>query len=156
MRRILSLVCLVMLSVLVVTAQPQAPQSVQQAPPPPPAAPPQSIKVTTNLIVEEVSVKDKSGKPIEGLTPNDFVLTEDGVPQTISFVTFERIQAAPVPTTPAPPPPPAVATAARAHRCRLLRRLRVIPVTAITVCWRYISICPRCSPPISCERLNPR
>ena len=53
----------------------------------------QPIRVTTHLVVEEVTVKDKNGKPMEGLTTNDFVLTEDGAPQTISFIEFQRLQA---------------------------------------------------------------
>jgi VWFA-related protein len=139
MRRMLSLFCFVMLSVLVVAAQPPQqpapppaaaspsapapstqPQSLQQGPPPPPIAaapPPQSIKVTTNLIVEEVAVKDKSGKPIEGLTTNDFVLTEDGVPQTISFVAFQRIQSAPA--VAAPSAAPIAAAAPRATQVQI-------------------------------------
>ena len=43
------------------------------------------------LIVQTVSVKDKDGKPIEGLTAKDFTVTEDGEPQTISFVEFQRL-----------------------------------------------------------------
>jgi hypothetical protein len=35
----------------------------------------------TQLIVEEVTVKDKKGKVIEGLTKEDFILTEDGKPR---------------------------------------------------------------------------
>src|SRR5271169_6250625 len=45
----------------------------------------QKITVNTNLVVEQVSVKDKKGNPIPGLTAKDFTLTEDGVAQTIRF-----------------------------------------------------------------------
>src|ERR1700674_4952150 len=34
----------------------------------------------TRLVVETVSVKDKNGKPIEGLTAKDFTILEDGEP----------------------------------------------------------------------------
>ena len=49
------------------------------------------VRSTTRLIVQTVTVKDKDGKPIEGLTAKDFVVTEDGEPQTISFVEFQRL-----------------------------------------------------------------
>ena len=44
-----------------------------------------TIKVQSNLVVEAVEVKDKQGHFVQGLTAKDFVLTEDGVPQTIKF-----------------------------------------------------------------------
>ncbi len=68
------------------------------------AAPPQKeqpfkIQVKTELVVEVVSVKDKDGKTIEGLTEKDFVVTEDSIPQTIGLFQFERFD-----DTPAAPP----------------------------------------------------
>ena len=51
-----------------------------------------TFRTTTRLIVQTVSVKDKNGTPVEGLTANDFVVTEDGEPQTIAFVEFQRLQ----------------------------------------------------------------
>ena len=58
----------------------------------PPAQPPAqssegAAKFTSNtqLVVETVMVKDKSGKPVEGLTAKDFTITEDGKPQAIVF-----------------------------------------------------------------------
>ena len=84
---------------------------------PQPQAPP-VFRSGAQLTVETVTVKDKSGKPIEGLTAKDFSITEDGVPQAISFVEFQRVpspsdplQAADaVPAAPAavaaPPRPP--------------------------------------------------
>ena len=45
----------------------------------------------TRLIVQTVTVKDKDGKPIEGLTAKDFVVTEDGEPQDIAFVEYQRL-----------------------------------------------------------------
>ena len=52
-----------------------------------------TFSTTANLVVETVSVKDKSGKPIEGLTAQDFTITEDGMPQTIKFFEFQKLQA---------------------------------------------------------------
>jgi VWFA-related protein len=52
---------------------------------------PFTIRVGTQLVVQTVSVTDKEGKPIEGLTADDFVLTEDGVPQTLSVFEFQKL-----------------------------------------------------------------
>ncbi|MGB7285186.1 MAG: VWA domain-containing protein [Candidatus Acidiferrum sp.] len=49
------------------------------------------ISVSTQLVVETVVVKDKKGKPIEGLTAKDFVLTENGVPQAIRFCEHQQL-----------------------------------------------------------------
>jgi VWFA-related protein len=65
---------------------------------PQPQAPP-VFRSGAQLTVETVTVKDKSGRPIEGLTAKDFSITEDGVPQTISFVEFQRV---PNPSDPLP------------------------------------------------------
>ena len=66
---------------------------------------PFTIKVDTQLVVQTVVVKDKDGKPIEGLTEKDFSVTEDNVPQTISVFEFQRLDDAPAPaTTPAAAP----------------------------------------------------
>ena len=64
-------------------------------------AQPVKITVNTQLVVETVSVTDKNGKAIEGLTAKDFVVTEDGVAQTVSFCEYQKMQEV------APPPAPA-------------------------------------------------
>src|SRR5206468_1544139 len=81
----------------------------------PPSTPPRAqsgvtFRSGTRLIVETVTVKDKSGKPIEGLTAKDFTLTEDGEPQTISFVEFQRVDGTPGPAQAAAPAPAPVAS----------------------------------------------
>jgi VWFA-related protein len=50
-----------------------------------------TISVSTQLVAETVLVKDKKGNPIRGLTAKDFAITEDGVPQTISFCEPEEL-----------------------------------------------------------------
>jgi VWFA-related protein len=62
-----------------------------------------TLSVRSQLIVEAVTVKDKQGKPIQGLTANDFVLTEDGVPQKIRFCDHQTL---PTTAEPLPPTPP--------------------------------------------------
>jgi hypothetical protein len=62
-----------------------------------------TFQTTSQLVVETVSVKDKDGNPITGLTAKDFAITEDGVPQTIKFFEFQKLTDAPPsqPRTPA-------------------------------------------------------
>src|SRR5204862_325963 len=70
-----------------------------------------TFRAATRLTIVDVTVTGKDGRPIEALTANDFTLTEDGVPQTISLVAFQRVDAVDAATTvqsptPAPSPPP--------------------------------------------------
>jgi len=62
-----------------------------------------TIRATTRLIIENVSVKDKSGNTIPGLTKNDFVVTEDGVPETLSYAEYQHL---PEDAQPLPPQAP--------------------------------------------------
>ncbi len=85
-----------------------------------PAAPAQAATMpkftsSTQLVVEIVSVKDKNGNIIEGLTAKDFTVTENGVPQTLSFCEFQKLEekAEPAAATPtAAPAAPATPKAA--------------------------------------------
>src|SRR5215207_6862740 len=61
--------------VLVLVALLGAALPAQQQPGSTPAAP--TFRSGTRLIVQTVSVKDKDGRPIEGLTARDFTVTED-------------------------------------------------------------------------------
>src|SRR5260370_41855125 len=69
-----------------------------------------TFQTTTRLVVETVAVKDKNGKAIEGLTAEDFVVTEDGVRQDIRFFEFQTLpetpDTAPIMTSSAPAPFP--------------------------------------------------
>src|ERR1017187_10608327 len=61
---------------LVLAAMP--PQTQQATQTPPPATPKGVVKfgATTQLVVVDVTVKDKSGNPIKGLKPADFNTTD--------------------------------------------------------------------------------
>ena len=48
------------------------------------------FKTTAQLVVKSVTVKDKNGNAIEGLTAKDFTITEDNVPQTVAFCEFQK------------------------------------------------------------------
>src|SRR5882762_6073335 len=51
-----------------------------------------TFQTSTQLVIQTVNVKDKSGKAIEGLTAKDFTVTEDGVPQNIKFFEFQKLE----------------------------------------------------------------
>jgi VWFA-related protein len=84
-----------------------------------PLAPPKAYKfeTTTQLVIVNVDVKDKSGKAIEGLKSGDFTVFEDGKPQQVKVFEYQRLEDAvlPEPTLtprkPATPAAPATATA---------------------------------------------
>jgi len=73
-----------------------------QAPKPP--APPKGVQsqvqsstgvatfsASATLVLEQVNVKDKDGKAIEGLKKEDFTVLEDNKPQTIKFFDYEKL-----------------------------------------------------------------
>jgi VWFA-related protein len=90
--------------VLSVSAQQPARQAApapQQPGAAPAAAPAKMYKfeASTQLVVEDLIIKDKSGEPVKGLKASDFVVTEDGKPQKVEFVEFQKLEeaAAPMP-----------------------------------------------------------
>ena len=58
-----------------------------------------TFSASSQLVVETVVVTNKNGDPVAGLTANDFVVTENGVPQTIRVFDFQSL-----PTQPATAP----------------------------------------------------
>jgi len=60
---------------------------------------PATFKARSNLVIADVTVKDKSGKPIDGLKQSDFSIFEDGKPQKISVFEHQSLT-----TEPEPPP----------------------------------------------------
>src|SRR5438045_521456 len=68
-----------------------------------------TFQVTTNLVVVNVTAKDKNGNPLEGLKASDFTVTEDGKPQQIGVFEYQRLEDAtlPAPTPSAPEASPA-------------------------------------------------
>src|SRR5882672_3009576 len=74
-----SMLGLLMLSILAASAQSQEKKEPKKA------ADDDVIKVTANLVNFDVIVKDKKGRVITDLKPEDFTVYENGVPQKIEF-----------------------------------------------------------------------
>lgn len=49
------------------------------------------FSTTVQLVIVDASVKDASGKPVEGLKSGDFVVTENDTPQAVSVFEFQKI-----------------------------------------------------------------
>ena len=50
------------------------------------------LRSATNVVLVDVRVYDKSGKPVTDLKPSDFRVTEDGVQQTVSSFSLEDVE----------------------------------------------------------------
>ena len=52
------------------------------------------FEANSQLVVVNVSAKDKNGAPLDGLKASDFTVTEDGKPQQIKVFEFQRLEEA--------------------------------------------------------------
>ncbi|HWY78694.1 MAG TPA: hypothetical protein VN281_23980, partial [Verrucomicrobiae bacterium] len=50
------------------------------------------IRAASDVVRIDVEVTDKSGKPVKGLTANQFTITDDGKPQKISTFAYSDIE----------------------------------------------------------------
>ena len=91
---------------MVLSAQP--PQT-QQDTPAPASKGPTKFATTLQLVLVDISVKDKSGQPLKGLKPADFTILEDGKKQDIKIFQFQELE-----ETAMPEPVPAIKPAAPA------------------------------------------
>ncbi len=79
----------------------------QQTPAPTAAVPKTGVPVfraSSNLVIVDVTVKDKNGNAIEGLTKEDFNVMEDGKPQRVDVFEHQKLTLDPEP----PDPPPSL------------------------------------------------
>lgn len=79
---------------LQVPAQP-APQPAAQPAAPAPEAEQPIFRSGVKLVLVDVSVTGPGDEPVADLTPADFELTEDGIPQTVEQATLVRLDGAP-------------------------------------------------------------
>src|SRR5580658_10165769 len=63
---------------------------------------PANFSISSQLVVETVNVKDKNGKPVEGLTAKDFTVTEDGAEQSIRLFEYQKVSEVAEPERPIP------------------------------------------------------
>ncbi|QOY87391.1 VWA domain-containing protein [Paludibaculum fermentans] len=92
----------------------------------PDAAP--TFTSSAQLVVRTVFVKDKAGRPVQGLTAKDFTITEDGKLQTVSLCEFQTLSGPPAGTEPAalPQPRPGAAHSAFSQPAGYYRNRRLL------------------------------
>ncbi len=115
-----------------------------------------TLTAKSQLVVETVVVKDKQGKFIPGLTAKDFTVTEDGAPQTITFLRAPGPRRRMRRRCPSPRPARKRSnstSASPAPRSRPKRRKAT--ATRIAACSRFTSTCPPCARPTSCAPSRP-
>ncbi len=83
------------------------PQTQQGTPAPATSKGPTKFATTLQLVLVDISVKDKSGQPMKGLKPGDFTITEDGKKQDIKIFQFQELEESAMPE-PVPAIKPAV------------------------------------------------
>jgi VWFA-related protein len=97
--------------------------------------PPYTLRVQSELVLVNVTVRDKSGNLVRNLKPEDFTILEDNKPQKIVSFDIENMdavasqdvaQAKPLPTTPSQPATPTASPAAKAADQFKDRRLIVL------------------------------
>lgn len=89
-------------SAFVLSALGQQPQSAQ-------VTPAETLHANTQLVIVDVVVEDANGRPVHGLKPENFVLTEQKKPQTVRYFE-EHNPGVHKPALPMPPMPPGVFT----------------------------------------------
>jgi TonB family protein len=86
----LALACVVA-AVLVLTLSPLRMVAAPQSAGADPSVATIRISTNTMLVIATVTASDRNGLSIEGLGANDFAVTEDGVPQTVSIFEFQKV-----------------------------------------------------------------
>jgi len=98
-RRLLAVLAAVSLLGLPGRPQEPPPKVAPRQPPPPPQAAAQAgkgqgvIRAFSDLVLVDVQVTDRSGKPVKGLKREHFTVLEDDKPQTISSFDYYDIEA---------------------------------------------------------------
>src|SRR4051794_23217090 len=62
-----------------------------------------TFRTSSNLVIVNLTAKDKSGKPITNLKKEDFTVLEDEKPQTLSVFELQKLDAEKLPELPEGP-----------------------------------------------------